>query len=272
VKGFGMLGMRPLTSLLKLSMILVFMIIASMQAHAAALCPQAHNTPLRIDLMALPGTVRTFYRDGFKFQLIRLDPNASDGTSSALARRYFGVYEKALKENLQRSPEFFAALRKNDEHVLRNSHLLLMFDPQHPESPIGGAAFVIARHSGESLAFEKELGLDFFSSSGLDSSSSTAHESEPAPHPTEYPIAEVARVGLRLGGTKQRFASLVNGIVEIIRESPEIRHTYGFTSEVQQRLYSFMGHKTARLASHQTEPKLRDGDVIIEIKAEAASE
>jgi hypothetical protein len=195
-----------------------------------------------------------------KFQLIRLDPNAADGASMAMARRYFGTYEKALKENLQRSPEFFAALKASDEHVLQNSYMLLMFDPQNPDHPIGGAAFVIARHPGESLAFEKELGLDFFSSF-----SSNAQL-------TEYPIAEVARVGIRLGGNKRLFSSLVNTIVEVIRESHDIRHTFGFTSEVQQRLYGFMGHKTVLLATHQTEPKLRDGDAIIEIKAEAASE
>ncbi|MGZ5279040.1 MAG: hypothetical protein ACXWC9_03810 [Pseudobdellovibrionaceae bacterium] len=210
-------------------------------------CHQSHTT-LRLKFSS--GNEQVLHRNGLRFQLSRLDSSQQSTIAYRQAEHYLNIDFMNSLKRLKKSEDFLKSIQAENQEILQNSYVLLVYDPKNPEVPIGGAVFVMARGPGELLLLAKELKENIF-------------EYTLTP---EFPIAEVARVSINsaiaLPGT---FQNLVGVIMEVIRSTAEIKHFYAYTSAAHQRFYQTLGYGTQTHADQERLPQLQSGDVVIEI-------
>ncbi len=209
-------------------------------------CQEIHAVP-RLDVSA--DSEQSFYRNGYYFRLVRMEPSQKNMVAYQRAEKYIQTDFLKSLQTLGKSEAFIEMIESSNADLLKDSWVMMMYLTSDTIHPIGGAAFVVAQHPGQRLLMEKELQKNIFGEI----------------IPTQYPISEVVRVGVDLGHVRSdTFPMLIQTITDVMRGNLAIHHFYGFTSLSHQKFYERLKHKTIKQADHSLIPELAEKDIIIE--------
>ncbi|MBL7545235.1 MAG: hypothetical protein JNL11_15560 [Bdellovibrionaceae bacterium] len=194
--------------------------------------------------------VQIVERMGHTFKLIDLSQVSENSLEYAQSKKFLNeIFVRSLA-HLNKDQSFIDSILRLNPVLMKQMHILLMFDAVDTQKITAGSAFIVAKKPTEKLAFEKELdsiSVDQIGARG-------------------YPIAEIARVGMEPNTLQspEKFRLLIDTIFEVSMLSLDIHSFYVFTSRFHRTLYKRYGYDLIELANTKTHPQLPANDLILE--------